>query len=150
VKVSPLISRFLENRFQHANQKKQLEERQAQLLSQPNPSEAEMQKLNEALSKLDEGAAGDARLMRFLQPELSEFQKLRAREFHRKFMTETLPDMLERVRAQIAPKDQPQRPADARQNQQQQNRKEQQRQPANTLQRKNTQPSNPVRKAPAR
>ena len=145
LKVRPLVLRFIQMRFQAANQKRILEERQDQLLSQPNPSEAEIQKLNEELTKLDEAATLDGRFMRNLQPELSERQRLLAFAFHRKFINEKLPMMLERLRAANAAPQKQQRPAAAgRANQ---NRKEtaQPTRPANTLRGKNNE-TVPVRK----
>ena len=147
--VRPLVIRFMNQRFQNANQRKTLEDRQAQLLSQPDPSATEIQTLNEDLSKLDDGGAIDQRFMKNLQARLTPRQTLLAREFHKSFISETLPMTIERVRAQAnAAKDQPQRPAAARANQQQ--NRQQQRQDTNTLRGKNPQPANPARKTPAR
>jgi len=146
--VRPLVLRFINQRFQNANQRKTLEDRQAQLLSQPDPSETEIQTLNEDLSKLDDGGAIDKRFLNNLQTRLQPRQSLLAREFHKGFINETLPMVLERLRAAQAnaPKGPRQRPADARANQQQ--NRNQQRQDANTLRGKNPQPANPARKNP--
>ena len=132
--VAPIIRTFIERRFGVANQRRALEERQNQLLSQPNPSEAEIQKLNEELTSLDESAALDARFMRNLQPQLSERQLLAARAFHRNFNNEKLPRALERLRANTAPRGQ-QRPGAAARGNPQQNRRDQvqPKRPANTL-----------------
>ena len=148
--VRPLVLRFMNQRFQNANQRKTLEDRQAQLLSQPDASETEIQTLNEDLNKLDDGGTIDQRFMRNLQMRLTPRQASLARQFHKSFINETLPLTLERLRAAQAnaPKNQPQRPADARPNQQQ--KRNQQRQDANTLRGKNPQPTNPARKNPAR
>ena len=142
LRVRPMVRRFIQNRFQVANQRRILEERQAQLLSQSNASEAEIQKLNDDLSSLDEAAAIDGRFMRNLQRELSPRQALLAREFHRQFISERLPLMLERLRAaQADPNGKGERPGRANQ----QNRKDQGQRPANTL-RGNNNPQNPARK----
>lgn len=145
--VRPLVLRFMNQRFQNANQRKTLEDQQAQLLSQPDASETEIQTLNENLNKLDDGGTIDKRFMKNLEARLTLRQTLLAREFHRSFMSETLPMTLERLRATQgnAPKDQLQR--QARPNQQQ--NRNQQRQDTNTLRGKNPQPANP-RKNPAR
>ncbi len=147
--VRPLVLRFINQRFQNANQRKVLEDRQAQLLSQPDPSETEIQTLNEDLSKLDEGGTIDKRFMKNLETRLTLRQTLLAREFHKSFINERLPMVLERLRAAQAnaPKDQ-RRPDAARPNQQQ--NRNQQRQDANTLRGKNPQPTPPARKNPAR
>jgi hypothetical protein len=148
--VRPLVLRFINQRFDNANKRKVLEDRQAQLLSQADPSETEIQTLNEDLSKLDDGGAIDKRFLNNLQTRLPPRQSLVAREFHKSFINETLPMVLERLRAAQAnaPKGQQQRPADARPNQQQ--NRNQQRQDANTLRGKNPQPAPPARKNPAR
>ena len=77
--------------------------------------------------------------MRNLQRELSPRQGLLAREFHKQFISERLPLMLERLRAAQA-----ERPAAGRANQQ--NRKDQVQRPANTLRGKNNSPPAPARK----
>lgn len=148
--VRPLVIRFMNQRFQNANQRKTLEDRQAQLLSQPDASETEIQALNENLNKLDDGGTIDKRFMKNLEARLTLRQTLLAREFHKSFINETLPQTLERLRAgqANAPKNQPQRPADARPNQQQ--NRNQQRQDTNPLRGKNPQPANPARKNPGR
>ena len=144
--VRPFVTRFVNARFQNANQRRLLEERQNLLLSQPNASEAEIQKLNEDLSRLDDGGTIDARFMKNLQPQLTPRQALLAREFHRQFMTERLPMMLERLRAAQANNPKAQQREAARANQQQ-NRKAQQQadRPGNTL-RGNNNAQTPERK----
>jgi hypothetical protein len=115
--VAPIVRNFIDRRFQVANRRRQLEERENQLLSQPNPSEAEVQRLNEELSSLDESAAMDARFMRNLQSQLSDRQLLAARQFHRNFINDKLPRAIERLRAQNPARgQQPQRPPAARSN----------------------------------
>ena len=84
--------------------------------------------------------------MRNLQRELSPRQGLLAREFHKEFISERLPLMLERLRAaQADPNGKGERPGAGRANQQ--NRKDQR--PANTL-RGNNNPQTPARKNLAR
>ena len=144
LRVRPMVRRFIQNRFQVANQRRILEDRQAQLLGQSNASETEIQKLNDDLTSLDEAGAIDGRFMRNLQRELSPRQGLLAREFHKQFISERLPLMLERLRAaQADPNGKGERPA-ARANQQ--NRKDQGQRPANTLRGKNNSQPAPARK----
>ena len=134
--VAPIIRTFVERRFRVANQRRRLTERQDQLLSQPNPSETEIRRLNEELTRLEESAALDARLMRNLQPELSERQLLAAHAFHRNFVNNQLPRAVERLRANAAPRgQQQQRTAPAARGNNPQNRREpaQPTRPANTL-----------------
>src|SRR5262245_22111721 len=56
LKVGPKIRRFILNRFQAANQRRILEERQDQLLRQPNASDADLQKLNQDISSVEDAA----------------------------------------------------------------------------------------------
>jgi len=146
LRVSPFVNRFVNARFQNANQRRILEERQAQLLSQPNASETEFQSLNEELGKLEDGGAIDARFMKNLGTELTPRQATLAREFHKTFITERLPNLLERLRAAQANNPKAQQREAARANQQQ-NRKGQPQadRPANTL-RGNNNAQPPVRK----
>jgi hypothetical protein len=145
--VRPFVTRFINARFQNANQRRLLEERQNQLLSQPNASEADIQKLNEDLSKLDDGGAIDARFIRNLEPQLTGRQVLLAREFHRQFMTERLPMVLERLRAAQANNPKAQQREAARANQQQKRKGQSQvDQPANTLRGNNNAQTNPARR----
>ena len=146
LRVRPMVRRFIQNRFQVANQRRILEERQAQLLNQSNASEAEIQKLNDDLSSLDEAGAIDGRFMKNLQRELSPRQGALAREFHKEFINERLPLMLERLRAAQADPNRGERAA-ARANQQ--NRKDQGQSPGTTLRGKNN-PQTPARKNLAR
>ena len=145
LRVRPMVRRFIQNRFQVANQRRILEDRQAQLLNQSNASEAEIQKLNDDLSSLDEAGAIDGRFMKNLQRELSPRQGALAREFHKQFINERLPLMLERLRAaQADPNGKGERAA-ARAN----NRKDQGQRPNATLRGKNN-PETPARKNLAR
>jgi len=148
LRVRPMVRRFIQNRFQVANQRRILEERQAQLLNQSNAPEAEIQKLNDDLSSLDEAGAIDGRFMKNLQRELSPRQGALAREFHKQFINERLPLMLERLRAaQADPNGKGERAA-ARANQQ--NRKDQGQRPNATLRGKNNSQPAPARKNLAR
>ena len=147
LRVRPMVRRFIQNRFQVANQRRILEERQAQLLNQSNASEAEIQKLNDDLSSLDEAGTIDGRFMRNLQRELSPRQGLLAREFHKQFINERLPLMLERLRAAQADPNRKGERAAARANQQ--NRKDQAQQPGTLRGKNNSQPA-PARKNLAR
>jgi len=148
LRVRPMVRRFIQNRFQVANQRRILEERQAQLLNQSNASEAEIQKLNDDLTSLDEAGAIDGRFMKNLQRELSPRQGALAREFHKQFINERLPLMLERLRAAQADPNRKGERAAARANQQ--NRKDQAQRPADTLRGKNNSQPAPARKNLAR
>ena len=148
LRVRPMVRRFIQNRFQVANQRRILEERQAQLLNQSNAPEAEIQKLNDDLSSLDEAGAIDGRFMKNLQRELSPRQGALAREFHKQFINERLPLMLEQLRAAQADPNRKGERAAARANQQ--NRKDQAQRPADTLRGKNNSQPAPARKNLAR
>jgi len=131
------IQNFIGMRFRNANQRKNLDERQEQILKQLNASEADIQKLNEDESKLaGEIATWETRLIRKLQndlgadQQLSERQILALRTYNKEFFTERLPNLLEQVRAGNLPLKGQQRPPVARGNQ---NQRGQAAAPANTL-----------------
>jgi len=102
LKVGPKIRKFILNRFQAANQRRVLEERQDQLLSQPGASEADLQKLNQDIGNLEDASIIDRRFLKNLEPELTERQLALARQFHRRFVSERLPMILEQLRAERA------------------------------------------------
>lgn len=136
VKSRQIIHNFIGLRFRIANTRKNLDERQTQLLSRPNASDADIQRLNEDASRLDaDTATWEGRLVQRLQAELgadyqlSERQILALRNYNRKFFNERLPSLVEQMRAGAPPKGQ-QRPANARGNQPSKN---QSTLPANTL-----------------
>ena len=144
VKSGPVIQQFIQMRFRIANQRKVLGERQAQLLTEPNASQDDFEKLNAELTQLDnDTATWETRFARRLQgqlanQELSQRQLSQLREFNRRFLNEKLPTLVEQMRENQV-KNQQQRPAGARANQ---NRKEQPQasRPANTLRGKNNPP----------
>jgi hypothetical protein len=110
IKARPVIQRFIRMRFQNATQRKTLDERQMALLGRPDASEADLQKLNAEVAKLD-GQTGswEGRMIQNLQAELadrllSERQIAALRTYNRKFFTERLPGVLEQMRANPPPK----------------------------------------------
>jgi hypothetical protein len=148
LKSRQIIQNFIGMRFRIANTRKTLDERQAQLLSQPNASDADIQRLNEDASRLDADiATWEGRLFQRLQAELgaesqlSERQIAALRSYNRRFFNERLPGLVEQMRAGAPPRGQ-QRPA-ARGNQPSKN---QSTLPANTLRGDNTQPVQPRQK----
>jgi hypothetical protein len=102
LRVGPKIRRFILNRFQAANQRRILEERQDQLLSQPDASDADLQKLNQDIANLEDASIIDRRFLKNLEPELSERQLALARQFHKRFISEKLPMILEQLREERA------------------------------------------------
>jgi hypothetical protein len=105
IKARPVFQRFIRMRFQNATQRKTLDERQMALLSRPDASEADLQKLNQEVTKLD-GQTGtwEGRMIQGLQSELadrqlSERQIAALRTYNRRFFTERLPGVLEQMRA---------------------------------------------------
>jgi hypothetical protein len=148
MKALPTIQNFIRMRFENANTKKTLDERQNQLLRQPDASEADIQKLNEEVTKL-EGETGtwEGRMVRKLQAELgdrqlSDRQILALRSYNRKFFNERLPTLLEQMRAGNTPP-RGQRPGSARGNPPPNN---QATRPANTLRGNDAQPVQPRQK----
>lgn len=136
LKARQTIQQFIGMRFRYANQKRTLDERENQLLSQPNASESDIQKLNEDANKLAlETANWEGRLVKRLQTDLGTDQQLSDRQiallrsYNRRFFTERLPSVVEQMRKGDLPL-KGQRPANARGNQ---NQRGQAAAPANTL-----------------
>jgi hypothetical protein len=152
LKAEPVIRQFIQMRFKNANQRKSLDERQGQLLNEPNASPADLQKLNEDLTVFERQTANwDGQFIKRLQgelsnQELSERQILLLRGFNRRFFNEKLPTLVERARAENVAKGQQQRPAAARANQNRKNPAQQPNGTGNTLRGKNAQP--PVQNRP--
>jgi hypothetical protein len=147
VRSRQIIQNFIGMRFRMANTKKTLEERQVQLLSQPNASDADIKKLNEDVSRLDaETGTWEGRLVQRLQTELggdyqlSDRQILALRTYNKRFFNERLPNLVEQMRAGAPPRGQ-QRP-NARGNQP----PNQPTLPANTLRGNNSQQIQPRQK----
>jgi hypothetical protein len=151
LKSQGIIANFIGMRFRDANRKKALDRRQEQLLSQPDASEADIQKLNDDVAKLaSETGTWETRMVKKLQAELgdrqlSERQILLLSSYNRKFFNERLPMILEQLRARNGPiRGQPQNGTAARPNPQ--NRRDQPGGPANTLRGTDTQPVQPRQK----
>jgi len=148
LKARQTIQQFIGMRFRYANQRKTLDDRQNLLLSQPNASESDIQKLNEDVSKLDlETSNWEGRLVKRLQTDLGTDQQLSDRQiallrtYNRRFFTERLPNVLEQMRAgNLPPKGQR-----ARGNQNPNNQTT--RAPANTLRGQDVQPVPPRQKS---
>jgi len=150
LRAAPVIQQFIRQKFANASQKNALDERQKQLLSQPNASEADFQKLNEEATRLNgETSTWEGRMARRLQNamgnpqlQLSERQLAALSSFNKWFFTEKLPTVVEQARVNAGGvKRQQQRPAAAgRPNQQ--NRKDQT-QPGDTLRGKDAPPVQP-------
>jgi len=142
-----IIQNFIRMRFENANTRKTLDERQNQLLRQPDASEADIQKLNEEVTKLQaETGTWEGRMVRRLQAELgdhqlSDRQILALRSYNRKFFNERLPTLVDQMRAGNTPP-RGQRPG-ARGNPPPNN---QTTLPANTLRGNNAQPGQPRQK----
>jgi hypothetical protein len=149
LRAAPVIQQFIRQKFANASQKNALDERQKQLLSQPNASEADFQKLNEEATRLNgETSTWEGRMARRLQNamgnpqlQLSERQLAALSSFNKWFFTEKLPTVVEQARVNAGGvKRQQQRPAAAgRPNQ---NRKDQT-QPGDTLRGKDAPPVQP-------
>jgi hypothetical protein len=117
IQLRPVIRQFIELRFQRANQRENLKQRQELLLSQPSPSDADVQQLTEERSRFEsEMATLENRFIARLRStsELSPRQALLISKFNRTFFDERLPGYIQRARAAAAaPRGQPQRPAAA-------------------------------------
>src|SRR5688572_3063447 len=118
ISVEPIVRRFIVQRFNNANQRQMLDARKDQLLNQPNPSPADLQQLNDELTKLDNNhGTWKSRFMQNLLPPLTEYQRIRARDFNDMFIDEKLPALVENFRAESAARGMQERPAAGRANQ---------------------------------
>ena len=103
INVVPIVRNFIQQRFRIANERQSLDDRKSKLLSQPNPSPTELQELNNLLTK--QGSASGSWKTRFmlqLQPHLTDLQRVRAYDFDDRFMSEKLPALVEKFRADNA------------------------------------------------
>jgi len=102
LRAEPVIRQMIRQRWENAAQRIAVNERQEQLLSQHNASDADFQKLNEEATRLDgEISTWDARMFRRLQvanTNLSDRQLSALSRFNRKFF-EKLPTVVEQARA---------------------------------------------------
>jgi hypothetical protein len=103
LKVRPDVRQFIQNRFRVATQRSQLNQRLTELLSQANPSESEVQQLQEDLAQL-ELTAGRAQnnLINRVRPVLTARQVLMVLDYNKSFFEEQLPRLLERAREENA------------------------------------------------
>lgn len=107
LKVGVPIRNFIQTRFRVANQRVQLHQRLADLLTQANPSETEVRQLKDDLAQLEQTASRAQnnllnRLGADLSPKLSPLQELKVMDFNKTFFEEQLPRLLERVREEAA------------------------------------------------
>jgi hypothetical protein len=116
LKLNMPLRQFMRTRFQAPADRQALNQRLDQLLSQPNPSEADVQKLTEEIAKHDrEVGTVDARFLARFGSELSPRQQLLLQQFNRRFFNEKLPGLISQARernaAAAAARGQKQRPA---------------------------------------
>src|SRR5262245_5751440 len=99
LKLNGGIRNFMQNQFQAARRRQALKQQLDQLMSQPNPSETDVQRLIEARNQFErESATMETRFLNRMGAELSPGQQLRVMEFNRRFMNEKLPDLVQRAR----------------------------------------------------
>jgi hypothetical protein len=86
------------------------------LLSQPNPSDADVQKLIDDTGQFERDASTmETRFINRISSQLTATQILRVQQFNRKFFDERLPDLLQRAKTAAGVKAQRQGPAGERQ-----------------------------------
>jgi hypothetical protein len=120
IQLEPVIRQFIQMRFERANQRELLKQRQEFLLNQTEPSDGDVKQLAEDQANFERQTANqESRFIERLRSaaELSPRQALLVPRFNRAFFDERLPQIIERAReAAAAPRGQPQRPAAARGN----------------------------------
>jgi hypothetical protein len=110
LKLNMPLRRFMRMRFQAPQRRQELNQRLDQLLSQPNPSEADVQNLTEEIAKHDrEVGTMDARFLANFGSELLPRQRLLLQQFNRKFFNEKLPGLISQARERNAAAGQGQR-----------------------------------------
>lgn len=108
------LRRFMRMRFQAPARRQELNRQLEQLLSQPNPSETDVQKLTEDIAKHDRDVGTmEARFLANFGSELLPRQRLLLQQFNRRFFNEKLPGLINQARERnaAAARDQKQRPA---------------------------------------
>jgi len=99
LKVSPVLTQFVRNRFRTARERAALDQQLNRLLSQPNSSETDIQKLTEDRAKLEtEAATMETRFVNRLRPDLTARQAALIFQFNTRF-NERLRDVVDQVRA---------------------------------------------------
>jgi hypothetical protein len=113
LRLSMPLRNFIKNRFQAPLRRQALNQRRQQLLGQANPSEADVQQLNEEIAQFDRDTAMlEARFLTRVGSQLTPRQKLLLTQFNQKFFNEKLPGLINQAREQNAQRGQRQRPAD--------------------------------------
>jgi len=141
LKLGPNIRQFIMNRFKNAERRRDLTQQREQLLGQPNPSDADVQKLNEDTAQFErQSAMAEANFLGRIRSELTPRQQLLIPQFNRKFFDERLPDLLRRARELAGPPRGQKDPGAAQQqqpSQQQSSQQQLQQQPKPAAQRQN-------------
>src|SRR5262245_12348173 len=101
--AAPIIRQFIQMRFRAANRRENLNQRLNRLLSQSNPSEAQVQQLIDEKAQLESQSAGmEVWFVNTLRPHLTTRQVPRVLDFNRTFFNERLPDLINRAREMAA------------------------------------------------
>ena len=119
LKLNNPLREFMRRRFQAPQQRQALNQRLQQLLSQPNPSETDVQQLTDEIAQHDrETGTLEARFLARMGNELSPRQRLLFTQFNQKFFSEKLPGLISQAgeRNAAANQGQRQRPAARGQN----------------------------------
>jgi chromosome segregation ATPase len=113
------LRQFMRMRFQAPARRQEMNQRLDQLLSQPNPPEAEVQKLTKEIAQFDRQMGNqEERFLAAFGSELSTRQQAQLLQFNRRFFNEKLPGLIRQARERNAA--QAQRQAQQKQQQQRQ------------------------------
>ena len=97
------LRRIMRMRFQAPAQRQQLNQRLQELLSQSNPSEADVQKLTQDIGQHDRDVATlEAQFLKNFGSQLSPRQQLLFKQFNQKFLNERLPGLINQARERNA------------------------------------------------
>jgi len=102
-KLGPTIRQFIRMRFQAARQRQALNQQLNGLLQQPNPSEADVQKLSDERARIEsEVGTMEAGFVNRLRSDLSARQLALVLQFNTTFFEQTMPKLLDRAREAAA------------------------------------------------
>jgi hypothetical protein len=114
LKLNNPLREFMRRRFMAPRQRQDLNQRLQRLLSQPNPSDSDVQQLTNEIAEHDrEIGTLEARFLARMGSELTPRQRLLFTQFNQKFFNEKLPGLISQARERIAgeqPQGQRQRP----------------------------------------
>jgi hypothetical protein len=103
LKLNNPLREFMRRRFMAPQQRRALNQRLQRLLSQPDPSDSDVQQLTNEIAEHDrEIGTLEARFLARMGSELTPRQRLLFTQFNQKFFNEKLPGLISQARERIA------------------------------------------------